>query len=58
MKKDILPNVAFVCPVFDMVTKSFKHALCRGDVTCVKHLVTLIFPRTNRKTKYGELEEV
>lgn len=42
-KKCILPNVAFVCPVFDMVTKSFKHALCRGDVTRVKHLVSIDF---------------
>lgn len=57
MKKDILPNVAFVCPVFDMVTKSFKHALCRGDVTCVKHLVPIDFVENRTIEKNQELDE-
>lgn len=40
----ILPDVSFVCAVFDMVAKSFEHALSRGDVTGVKHLVDIDFP--------------
>lgn len=36
-----LPDVSFVGAVFDMVAKSFEHALSRSDVTCVKHLVSI-----------------
>ena len=38
----ILPDVSFVCAVFDMVAEGFEHALSRSDVTGVKHLVAAL----------------
>ena len=38
----ILPDVSFVCAVFDMVAEGLEHALGRSDVTGVKHLVAAL----------------